>query len=363
MIKYSDNQLEQALKFREKFYGKVIFVSGFGLADFVNRAFSSHLRCIYGSDPVHMFMNINGDEDFAICDIGELNRADAAFYSWMFAPEYFVSGESGDLVPVEAMHGGRVICPADFVSADGDEVSQIAKDNGIEAIYRVGNKAGSCARIVESIIDGEKCWITSEISGIKYRFSVPVAAHASTDAVTALLALSICGGDVEKATLEMDLKVSSPEPENDNVIDFGKIKHKIAIRRQIAAFKVIAVIDMNNEKKTAFLGRIDAPSCPGKLNISLPSKLDQTEFIYTGMKSLPLQSLTQLPYKEKVGKRKSGGEISSEVLIPGDIVKVINKNFDNAVIKGLGEGVSASIKTIRAVHDMMPSAGEPEYAL
>jgi len=224
--------------------------------------------------------------------------------------------------------------------------------------FSFGEHENADAKIIDCLEAANGSRIKAEILGEEINYSLQIAGrHIACNSLAVLLAVSLAGGDVQKAANA----IAKQEPivgrgkrefldidNSNNPVTLIDESYNASPLAMSAAFKVLALVDPGRGgRRIAVLGdMLELGKDSGKLHaeLALPLKAANIDLVYTCGKHMK-KLYEQLPANQK-GEHKDSSEdlaqIVPEVLIPGDVV----------MVKGsFGSKMGLVVEALRALPD------------
>ncbi len=282
--------------------------------------------------------------DFIITDLRGKNAAETAFNAWIARPHILIIDEP-ETDALDGMEpGGVVICMADNDAFE--EIEEMVRETNCSGLFTIGNDYGCAARVCESLEAGNGTRATFEILGEKVTLKIGAGGDDLTTILFGLLGAAICGyqGGHSSQALAHSLKEQPWRQQGGNLALFEAGRNK-SQEKQEAAFKVLAMVDPGRgRRRMAFLSHLDLDN-KMDAQLALPMKTDNLDLVYMGNNN---QSSAANDARMELG------EIVTDVLSPGDILKIR---------QAFGKGMGTMIEALRTLPEQFMKGSDTGYAV
>ena len=212
-----------------------------------------------------------------------------------------------------------------------------AEDKGLQ-VLSFGTDKSADARLVDCLVASNGNRVTAEIMGEIISFPMKMAGqHIALNAIAALLAVKMAGGDLAKAYKALgDIQPIAGRGKRE-YLDIGDPKNPVTLIDESynaspvamqAAFKVLALIDPGRGgRRIAVLGdmlELGSKSAQFHKDLALPAQAADVNLVYTCgqfMKGL----YDELPANRQGAHKDTSQDLAQivpDVLVPGDVVMV-----------------------------------------
>ncbi len=291
---------------------------------------------------VPTFASADPGADYIIADLRGAKPAETAFNTWLARPHILILDEA-EVDALDGMEtGGIVICSKD--NEQFGEIEEAAREAGCAALFTVGEGSECSARMCESLEACNGTRAVFEILGEKVSLKVSASGKDLTTILYGLLAAGICGYQCGRsAEALMETIRSQPWGSAGGNLALFEASKRGVHERQEAAFRVLAMVDPGRgRRRMAFLSSMESRNS-GCGRLALPVKTANLDLVYTGN-----------DFCSKGNGGTGAGEIVTDVLSPGDILKVR---------QAFGKGMGIMIEALRTFPEHMMRGQEAEYAL
>lgn len=203
------------------------------------------------------------------------------------------------------------------------QVAAKARTIGLKHIYSYGTHPESTARIVETLESANGTRLSVNVMGEEVSTIVQLKADKAGSAAAILLAVRLCGQNMQSAAQAWSLTLSLKKKIAGHSLSLFDAMPKVkeALGRQ-AVFRVQNLIDLGLGRQTAILDNIsfaeDGGAVLHKNDLAIPAKMDKLNFVYTckGFVSVPNAHSALKGIHGKIRLE----QIVPDVLAPGDFV-------------------------------------------
>ncbi len=286
------------------------------------------------------FASADLSADYIIADLHGKNPAETAYNTWLARPHILIVAEN-DADAIDGLEpGGIVIC--DAANEALEEIREAAVEAGCSGIFTAGENEASAARLCESLETGNGTRAVFEVLGERIPLSLSVTGEDLTTVLFGLLAAGICGYRSGNSSSALGRAVEDrPWRQQGGSLALFEAGGR---KKQEAAFRVLAMVDPGHgRRRMAFLRNMDRPGASQE-RFALPVKTDNLDLVYTGNNGLEAGAAGQ----------EELGEIVTDVLSPGDILKVRD---------AFGKGMGTMIEALRTLPGQLMKGTDSRYAL
>lgn len=297
---------------------------------------SMHAGCDYGIFEVGM------NHAHEITPLSEMIRPDIAIITTVEAVHAgnFENGEEGIADAKAEIFDGMKPGGVAILNADNRWFAHLKEKAAAKnlKIVSFGEEASADARLTGFLLASNGCRVEVDILGEKIAFTMMSSGkHLALNALAALTAVKLSGGDLQKAAREIGKIEPLPGRGRRELIDLGEKDNPVVLIDESynaspvamkAAFKVLAMVDPGRGgRRIAILGdmyELGADSARLHKDLAMPLQAAGVQLVYTSgplMKNL-YDSLPQDKRGAHVDDTKELAKIVPDVLIPGDVVMV-----------------------------------------
>jgi hypothetical protein len=343
-----DELIDYTIEQRRNTQAVVIAVSGRspGMRRVLREVFGSLGYTHSAGGVIPSFSSADPGNDYIIVDVKGASPAETAFNTWLARPHILIINEA-EASSVEGLeNGGIVICSRNNEAYE--EIEEAALEAKCYGLFTAGDGEESAARNCESLETANGTRAIVDILGEKIRLNLKPGKEDMNTVLIVLLTAGLCGHELRSpvSTLKNSLtpKYGRANPAETGNLALFENGIEPDNRGKDASFRVMAMVDPGHGKRRmAFLSHMDmTDGCGGQL--ALPVKTANLDFVYTGNNSLGRN------------ERGSGylGEIVTDVLSPGDIVKVRG---------ALDRSMGTMIEALRSLPGHIMKGPDTEYAV
>lgn len=257
--------------------------------------------------------------------------------------------------------GGKIILNRD--NEWFDYLQTAAMKKGIE-VYSFGESKDADARLENIIEAANGSRISATIGGEKIDYTLQIAGrHIAVNSLSALMAVKLAGGDVEKAAKALSRQEPIIGRGKRETLDIGDKNNPVTLIDESynaspaamrAAFKVLALVDPGRGgRRIAILGdmlELGADGAKHHAELALPLKAANVDLVYTCGK-LMKNLHDSLPANQRGVHKENSAELAQivpDVLVPGDVV----------MVKGsLGSKMGTIVEALRALPEKVQKKG------
>ena len=297
---------------------------------------SMHAGCDYGIFEVGM------NHAHEITPLSAMIRPDIAIITTVEAVHAgnFENGEEGIADAKAEIFDGMKPGGVAILNADNRWFARLQEKAAAKNLKTIsfGEDESADARLTGFLLAANGCRVEADIMGERIAFTMMSSGkHLALNALSALAAVKLCGGDLQKAAREIGKIEPLPGRGRREMIDVGEKDNPVVLIDESynaspvamkAAFKVLAMVDPGRGgRRIAILGdmyELGADGARLHKELAMPLQAAGVQLVYTSgplMKNL-YDSLPQDKRGAHVDDTKELAKIVPDVLIPGDVVMV-----------------------------------------